>query len=628
MSDAAGAEQASFLVCLDGITAMSTAQRVAEQKPNEAQPSSSRRGAGEALLDSGERPTLSPSEILRAQAVQPTERQADPRAPLDSHTREGSRDYVPGDVIAGKYRLVRVLSRGGMGAVWVAHNELLDIQVALKLIRHDLRADFLAERLLTEARIAARLDHPAVVTVYDVGNTDIGDPYIVMELLKGEDLRDLLEREARMLPARAVQMLLPIAEGLHAAHLHGVVHRDLKPENIYFSNGDDRMRPKIVDFGIAKHSEPRRGRRITRSGAVVGSPDYMSPEQARGDDDVDHRADIWAFCVVLYECIAGQPPFAESPYECLLTDIVDKPAPPIAQFGITDDELWQVLARGLSKERDARWQNMRELGAALAEWLRVAGVEEDVCGHSLRATWLRESHPGLRVEQSSAPEIEVVELPASEIGELLEPAVEPSAPFVGSLSGIGEVAAVSARPAFNTPTPTSWFRGELHPSSEPPLPAAAATRTAPAWLRRSIGAIALAAAFTLWLVVAGLVMSVSVGANSRATSAEPTEPTELRVGITQGIRGRADSWLTAQTAPAEALDAAVLFADLPVEISQRAAPPPRRTDWRFTLQARPKAAARVAQAATETTGAPLAQPAPPPPRRTRAGVLIDPELGF
>ena len=155
----------------------------------------------------------------------------------------------------------------------------------------------------------------------DLGVTERGDPFIVMELLKGEDLRELLRRTVRLTPIRAVQLLLPIADALATAHAQGIVHRDLKPENVFIVGLEQRILPKIVDFGIAKPGWPC-DRRLTRAGTVMGSPEYMSPEQALGREDVDQRVDVWSFCIVLYECLVGRPPFFGN-YESTLTEILE-----------------------------------------------------------------------------------------------------------------------------------------------------------------------------------------------------------------------------------------------------------------------------------------------------------------
>ncbi len=313
------------------------------------------------------------------------------KSPVAEGPKNDAHGYVAGEIIAEKYRLVSRIADGGMGSVWIARNLALDVQVAVKLIRSDLQGEGASERLLTEARATARLRHPGIVRVFDFGRTSHGDPFIVMELLQGESLGEVLDREARLPAAEAVQILLPTADALAAAHHKGIVHRDLKPDNVFLADSDGRLQPKILDFGIAKlevQAEQRRDRRLTEAGTVLGSPDYMSPEQARGDDEIDHRADIWAFCIVLYECITGRVPFEDANYHALLRHIIEKDIPSILDFAAGDTALWDILQKGLQKDRDKRYQRMRDLGEALAAWLASHGITEDISGHSLRATWL------------------------------------------------------------------------------------------------------------------------------------------------------------------------------------------------------------------------------------------------
>ncbi len=295
--------------------------------------------------------------------------------------------YAAGNLVAGRYRLRALLGKGGMGAVWRAHDETLDVDVALKLIHRNLVGEDSAERLLQEARAAAKLGHSAIVRVFDFGLTKFGEPFFVMELLEGEDLATLLERRGRLSAIRAVQTILPIVHALDAAHAKGIIHRDLKPENIFVAKEDgQRLQPKIVDFGIAKLD--RGDSRVTRTGALLGSPAYMSPEQARGDD-VDHRADIWSLCVVLYEIITGRIPFEGKNANATLYAIIANEPPPLVMFASGDDELWTILSIGLAKDPDKRWQAMRTLGEALARWLSAHGVNDDVTGAALEAAWGR-----------------------------------------------------------------------------------------------------------------------------------------------------------------------------------------------------------------------------------------------
>src|SRR5688500_16603867 len=240
--------------------------------------------------------------------------------------------YAPGDLVAGKYRLERKLGEGGMGSVWSAHHDQLDTAVAIKLIRGEANRKDMGVRLVQEARAAAKLGHPAIVRVFDVGQTDQGDPFIVMELLEGESLHDRLVRDHRLSATEAAQILLPIADALRTAHAKGIVHRDIKPDNVFLSSDtassdSASLQPKLVDFGIAKLQQPEVSSQLTQKGVILGSPDYMSPEQARGEDDIDHRADIWSFSILFFEVVSGQPPFEGQNYNALLREIVEKPAP-------------------------------------------------------------------------------------------------------------------------------------------------------------------------------------------------------------------------------------------------------------------------------------------------------------
>lgn len=296
--------------------------------------------------------------------------------------------YEAGAVLSGKYRLEALLGEGGMGAVWRATNLLLDLPVAIKLIRADLDRGALRARLQLEARSAAKLGHPAIVRVYDVGESELGDPFIVMEHLRGETLAQLISR-GRVPATRAVQLLLPIIDALAMAHGRGIVHRDLKPDNVMIALEEQHVCPKILDFGIAKLIDPRDAdHKLTEMGAVLGSPEYMSPEQARGRDDVDASTDIWSLCVVLYEAVTGNPPFSASNCNALLRSIVEDAPKSIVEQAAGDAELWRILERGLHKDRAQRQATMSELGQALAGWLASHGVTEDAGGSSLDYKWL------------------------------------------------------------------------------------------------------------------------------------------------------------------------------------------------------------------------------------------------
>jgi serine/threonine-protein kinase len=297
-------------------------------------------------------------------------------------------------VLEGKYRLEEILRQGGMGSLYVAHNLTLDVRVAVKVIHLDITEEedesvgaYLAERLLQEARVAARLGHPAIVRLFDFGRSPDGNPFIVMELLEGEDLGEALARRGRLKATKAARILMPIAHALATAHDSLIVHRDVKPSNIFLAYAaPGRIQPKLIDFGVAKVHE-RRAHRLTQVGLALGTPDYMSPEQARAED-VDALADVWGFCVVLYEMVTGELPFQGANGRALLAAIANDAPLPLSAHGLHDPGLDEVLRHGLEKRREDRWPSMWELGRALASWLRERGVRDDICGTSLQNVWL------------------------------------------------------------------------------------------------------------------------------------------------------------------------------------------------------------------------------------------------
>jgi eukaryotic-like serine/threonine-protein kinase len=333
---------------------------------------------------------IDPGEVARtgasAGAAHPTE--ADPSAGADDEAGRAESVHRPGDRFANKYRLEHLLGEGGMGSVWRARNEALDAAVAIKVIRHREGATDAKRRLLQEARAAAKLEHPAVVRVFDFGESERGEPFIVMELLYGESLGERLARSGPEPAAEAVRLILPVAAGLVAAHAKGVVHRDLKPDNVVLVRRDDGViSPKIVDFGIAKVPPDERRGTLTLLGTIVGSPDYMSPEQARGQSDVDARSDVWSLAVMLYELMTGARPFEGANYNALLSAIMINDPAPVTALGAGDDALWAVMRRALEKDRAARFPSAREFGRALGAWALERGVTTDVTGASIEARW-------------------------------------------------------------------------------------------------------------------------------------------------------------------------------------------------------------------------------------------------
>ncbi|HEY0464975.1 MAG TPA: serine/threonine-protein kinase, partial [Polyangiaceae bacterium] len=309
--------------------------------------------------------------------------------------------YAPGLIVAGKYELMRPLGAGGMGEVWVAHHLSLDIDVAVKFIGSlGSTEPGLAERLLEEARNTARLGHPAIVRALDFGHTDHGDPFIVLELLAGEDLATRIEQHGPLDPEQAVATLLPVVHALSVVHESGIVHRDIKPENVFLAQAELGLQAKLLDFGISHKTD--RVRRLTLRDTALGTPDYMSPEQARGETS-DARTDQWSFCIVLFETITCSRPFEADNYNALLRTIIDDAPKSLRSFGVDQPELWAILTRGLAKAAIDRYPSMRDLGEALARWLIERGVTEDAVGTSLRRAWANEVSSVVSIKDLMAP---------------------------------------------------------------------------------------------------------------------------------------------------------------------------------------------------------------------------------
>jgi serine/threonine protein kinase len=270
------------------------------------------------------------------------------------------------------YRVLKLMGRGGMGGVYLAHDEGLDRRVALKVLLPEAAAEPGArERFLREARAAAAVKHDNVVTIYHVGQ-DRGIPFIAMEFLSGTPLDRYLARKGRLTVGQALRVGLETAEGLAAAHALGLVHRDIKPGNLWLEAPKGRV--KILDFGIARRvtEDPRAG--LTGTGAVVGTPGYMSPEQARGKP-LDHRSDLFSLGVVLYQLTTGRSPFEGDSTMAILTALaVDTPPPTRSLNPEVPSEFEAAIHRLLEKDPDARTPS----AAAVAAELRALTALVDV----------------------------------------------------------------------------------------------------------------------------------------------------------------------------------------------------------------------------------------------------------
>lgn len=288
---------------------------------------------------------------------------------MDLEPDPGTPALHPGYLISGKYRLLRLLGAGGMGSVWAARNELTDRDFAVKFLLPSLAQNKEAlHRFFHEARACGQIKHPAVVDVYDMGQAEDGAPYLVMELLEGEGFDQRLARSGTFRPGEAAAWLAFLARGLEEAHVRGLVHRDLKPGNIFFAL-DDRgdVIPKVLDFGVSKGTTMGTEDFVkTTTGAVLGSPSYMSPEQAKGEPDIDGRSDVWSLGVILFEALTGSLPFDAPNYNALMLAIITRPHRPAHERSPEiPRELSTIIDRCLAKDRAHRIGTARELAELL-----------------------------------------------------------------------------------------------------------------------------------------------------------------------------------------------------------------------------------------------------------------------
>ncbi|HKY38136.1 MAG TPA: serine/threonine-protein kinase [Polyangiaceae bacterium] len=273
-------------------------------------------------------------------------------------------DPMIGAVLGGSYEVVRMVGEGGMGRVYEArHQRLPRKRFAVKMLHPDLaRQPEVMTRFQREAEASSVLTHPNVVEVFDVSSSSDGRPYIVAELLQGEEMGNHLERVGKMPVTAAAHVLRQICAALGAAHSAGIVHRDVKPENVFLSG--DGTQVKVLDFGISKVGDNKDG--LTKTGTVMGTPDYMAPEQARGDK-VDARADIYAAGAILYRSVTGQKPFEGlDPMATLTAVLTQEPPRPSEANPEVPLALELVIQRAMAKNPAERFQTMAELDAALA----------------------------------------------------------------------------------------------------------------------------------------------------------------------------------------------------------------------------------------------------------------------
>ncbi len=416
---------------------------------------------------------------------------------------EPNRSRVPlGTVLEGKFRITQEIGRGGMAAVFEAENVDIGKRVAVKLLADELLTSHVVrERFIREARAAAAIRSPYICEVYDTGMFE-ERPFLVMELLEGESLYDRMTRVRQMKVDVTLKIATQVARGLQKAHEAGIVHRDLKPENIFLTQDEDgELVAKIVDFGLAKFYEGQgeeQNVRLTREGALFGTPAYMSPEQARGQGEVDHRADLWALGCIVYECLTGQTVWnVEQGVAMILAQIAGAPLPrPSKLRPDLPPSFDEWFERAVDRDPTRRFQSARSLAEAL--------------------------HRALGVEPSSARRPIASEVEGSLVDALMDGRPLPQSPSTAAAIATGRQSPVAPPPA---PAPDLAI-----PSLPPPRRGAAAA----GWLLL-FSALALGG-YALWLFVlhpAGPSMRTDTGSarpdasSSAASDRHASPPVEV-----------------------------------------------------------------------------------------------------
>ena len=407
-----------------------------------------------------------------------------------------------GQVLEGKYRLLRPLGEGGMGVVWLAEHVRLGRPLAVKLLRPDLAQNpRTLQRFHREAVAASRIGNPHIVEVIDLGTAPNNAPFIVMELLEGRTLYDLL-REQPVLPVgRAVDILCQVLSGLAAAHAKNIIHRDLKPANVFlirYGTREDFV--KLVDFGVSKILDS--DAQLTRSGALLGTPTYMAPEQILARRRLDHRVDLWAAGVILYMALTGRRPHEAPTRNELLVRIVNSDVKPIRlQRPEVDESLERAVLRALERDVDRRWPSAEAFREALLPY-RVQGSV--VPAASSAAPGRSSGATPVPPPSASPPEDQTVSTPALVPAAALSAGrAAPRVPSFAAPTAIpesppGPVAAptapVPSRAAAGTPAPSASPPSAAAGTAAPSAPSLSASAAAPAPSAPSLSASAAAPA--------------------------------------------------------------------------------------------------------------------------------------
>jgi serine/threonine-protein kinase len=335
-----------------GRPAADTPQRLVVRGEND-----SVHGASDTAVAMANSETIDP-RLTPTEAGDPGTATGSKSGPIGTGTSE-----LIGTLLLDRFLVTKQIGQGGMGAVYEATHTLINKRVAVKvLLEKYAQREQIVTRLKKEATLASSIRNEHIIDITDIGNTADGRTFVVMEYLEGESLAECLAREHELPEQRLLRIASQAASALAAAHAKGIVHRDIKPENLFLLKRNNADFVKVVDFGISKSlrasTEEEAAQRLTQTGMVLGTPLYMSPEQARGDEDLDHRVDIYALGVIMYEAIAGRVPFAGTNYLSVISQVLNEEPKPVREIRPdVSEELEAIISKAMAKDRTQRYED-------------------------------------------------------------------------------------------------------------------------------------------------------------------------------------------------------------------------------------------------------------------------------
>jgi serine/threonine-protein kinase len=405
--------------------------------------------------------------------------------------------FNPGELVSGKYRIIRLIGDGGMGVVYEARHEVLGSSVALKFLHAELaKRPGLTQRFLQEARVSATIQSPHVTHVTDVDTAQDGSPYLVMELLSGQSLQGMLDRQGKLPQDQVVDFGLQILAGLEAAHATGVVHRDMKPDNVFVTPSAGGPVLKLIDFGIAKlRVSTEYGKGLTRAGVVMGTPEYMAPEQLVSAHTTDHRADIYSVGVMLFEMLAGLRPTDGDDAELIIAAVEAGRVRKLADVAPdAPPGLVHLIEQAMLPSRDARFDSAAQMRLALASF---AGQ----LSHAGRLAATAEPLPPLATPAASA----LLSLPPHVVSAApspMPPAVPKTLPPDGPPLSVSQLGAARTSLSEGEPVMSQLPRPQV-PATAPAAPVMYPQSYAPPPVVRSRGRGVLVASLALAVLGGG-----------------------------------------------------------------------------------------------------------------------------